>query len=124
MGSWPLMIERKPAFTSTPLPTNDKDIPDKSIILMGDKLETASCLELNKDLLVVCILGQLVLGGLIIKGILILKPGLVLRRCRSCSLEKYTKDPVLLLNPPTRSGPDAHGFFGTDEFQMFVATLH
>jgi hypothetical protein len=46
--------------------------PDYSIIFMDNKLETAACFVLNKEQLVVSILGQLLFGCLIIEGILIL----------------------------------------------------
>jgi hypothetical protein len=46
--------------------------PDYSIIFMDNKLETAACFVLNKEQLVVFLLGQLLFGCLIIEGILIL----------------------------------------------------
>jgi hypothetical protein len=55
--------------------------PDYSIVFMQNKLETTACFVLNKEQLVVSILGQLLFGCLIIEGILILKPGLVIHGC-------------------------------------------
>jgi hypothetical protein len=46
--------------------------PDYTIIFMDNKLELAACFVLNKEQLVVSILGQLLFGCLIIGGILIL----------------------------------------------------
>jgi hypothetical protein len=83
-----LVIECNPALASTPLATADKDMliaslrfpiwPYNSNIIAGDKLQTTTRFVLNKPQLAIRILGEFFLGGLIIEGSLILKPGLIL----------------------------------------------
>jgi hypothetical protein len=46
--------------------------PDYSIVFLDNKLESVACFVINKEQLVVSILGQLLFGCLIIEGILIL----------------------------------------------------
>jgi hypothetical protein len=86
-----LLVERQSPFTRTPLLSAYEDMlitilrtamrPDYSVIFIDNKLETAACFVLNKERLVVSILGQLLFGCLIIEGILILKLGLVIHSC-------------------------------------------
>jgi hypothetical protein len=77
-----LMVECHLPFTITPLPSAYEDVlitilrfamrPDYSIVFLDNKLESVACFVINKEQLVVSILGQLLFGCLIIEGILIL----------------------------------------------------